>query len=218
MMSSVIVSLCSVFVGWLLSQFSAPLNDFIKCRRVKQCLIEELDEINDHVDRTLLIYTRNLQIIALNGISTTTPITITANIFKHHYKDAVLGLNKAQRQSYQLIYSQVEAINDGIKELNGIIDKHDINSSTTEPEVKILHEKIQQKIIAEFHNAAIAKWHIEFHLNNTDNPMMDLHSDIHKNYIEYNKSIDENCIKIIHDAKKDLDRSQFIEKIGIYWI
>ena len=175
-----------------------------------QCLLEELSELQDELERTLLIYSRQLQIHALQGIDNGAPVQLSNHIFKNYYKDAVLGLNKQQRISIQLIHTWVDTVNSGIlefQELTKSIQKKHMQEGA-ESITKKDGEQWGSKIICGFTNVASTLWHIKFHLNNPNSPDLSPFTADHEQYLQYLESVEKNISEII-EAAKNLDREQF---------
>ena len=207
------LSLLLIFVGWLLAQFTGIAKDYLHRRRIRKCLIEELSELKSELERTLLIYSRQLQIHSLKGIDNGSPIPLSNHIFRNYYKDAVLSLNKHQRISLQLIHKMIESVNTGASEHREITsrlqEKHMLEGedSITEKEGKLWGNKV----ISEFTNVASALWHIRFHLRRPKSPDLSPYTEDHKQYLKYLDNV-EREIKKIMDAAQKLDRREF-EKI-----
>jgi len=205
-----IIALSSVLLGWILAQFTGILKDWLYVRKIKKCIIEELYELCSELERTLLIYSRELQIHALKGIGNGSPTPISNHIFNNYYKDAVLDLNKKQRISLQLIHTLVDNINLGIKEFSNV------TAELQKMHMLNMGDGINEKdgvywgslITSQFINIASAIWHIKFHLKNPKNPDLTPFTHNHELYLKYLDSIDKEMKKFI-DAAKTLDKSQF---------
>lgn len=171
----------------------------MRARKVKKCLLEELDEL----ERTLLIYSRMLQIYALKGIDNGSASPLTNHIFKNYYKEAVLSLNKLQRISYQLIHTLVDGANNGMEELR------EITASLQEKGIlegaKSISEKEGdrwgKKVICAFNNVAAAIWHIRYHLANSKNPDLSAYTKSHEAYLKYLENVENHVSEIIEKAK-----------------
>lgn len=203
-------TLVSVFTGWLLAQSSGIVKDWLHKKKVVKCLLEELLELQTELERTLLIYSRGLQIHALKGIDNSGPVQLSNHIFKNYYKDAVLELNKNQRISMQLIHTWVETVNSGIiefQELTRSIQKKHMQEgaeSITEQDGK----QWGNMIICEFTNVASTLWHIKFHLNNKESPDLSPFTAGHKYYLQYLENVEKKISEIM-EAAKNLDREKF---------
>lgn len=211
--SKLFLALSSVLVGWLLAQFTGIAKEWLRRRNVLKCLLEELAELQSELERTLLIYSRQLQIHALQGIDNGVPAPLSNHIFKNYYKDAVLGLNKHQRISIQLIHTMVEGVNDGIREhkaLTGRLqEKHMLEGA--ESITKRDGELWGNKVICEFTNVAATLWHINYHLNKPQSPDLLPYTQDHKLYLQYLGNVEKQIAEILNAAQK-LDREQF-EKV-----
>jgi hypothetical protein len=205
-----LISIASIFVGWFLAQFTGILKEYLYRRKIKKCLIEELKEIKRELERTILIYSRQLQIHALKGIDNNSPIHLSHHIFKNYYKDVVLSLNMEQRISFQLIHSYIENINAGIDE------HHEITRKLQEKNMIEGADSITEKdgvlwgnkVISEFTNAATAIWHIKYHLSNSQSPSLDPYTEKHEQYLKYLQSVEKEISNIMEGAK-NLSREDF---------
>jgi hypothetical protein len=205
-----VIGLSSVALGWLLAQFTGVFKDWHRTRKIKRCLIEELDELKTELNRTLLIYTRQLQIYAKNGIGNESPSPLSNHIFKNYYKDAVLGLNTQQRISMQLIHTLVDVVNAGIDEFRLMTDK--LQEKRMDEDAEDITEKDVemwgQRIKCEYTNVATVIWHIRLHLTQPKKPDLSLFAESHKLYLQYLASVKSEISKIIEGAAT-IDRKDF---------
>lgn len=208
--SKLILSLISIFAGWMLAQFTGVLKDYLYKRKIRKCLVEELTELQSELERTLLIYSRQLQIHALKGIDNASPVLLSNHIFQNYYKDAVLSLNKDQRISLQLIHTLIRNINTGIGEHREITSKLQDKHMLEGP--KSIGDKEGafwgNKVISEFHNVAAAIWHIRFHLANSKSPDLSPYTKDHESYLKYLENV-ESEVQNIFSAATKLDRKEF---------
>src|SRR5438876_8751746 len=100
--SKVLVSLISVALGWLLAQGTAFAKDWWSARKLQLGLLTELQDIQDQLQRVLMIHGRQLQIYALKGIDPSASLPVQNMYFKQYFKEAFAHLNREQRISYQL--------------------------------------------------------------------------------------------------------------------
>lgn len=206
----IVIGLASVFSGWVLAQFTSILKDFMRARKVKKCLEQELDELETELERTILIYSRMLQIYSIKGVDNGVPSPISNHIFKNYYKEAVLNLNKQQRISYQLIHTLVETVNHGMDDLREVTgrlhEKNILEGAVSEKEVDLWGKKV----ICEFSNAASAIWHIRYHLAYPKNPDLSSYTKSHKEYLKYLENVEKRVSEII-DKAKNIPREKFDE-------
>ncbi len=211
--SKLFLGLASVTAGWFLAQFTSFLKEWFKVRKIKRCLLEELDELKSEFERTLLIYARQLQIHALGGIDNGAATKLSNHIFNNYYKDAVLSLNKDQRISYQLIHTSVGSVNSGIEQLHtltsGLQEKNTLEGSKSLRAEDF--ENWGKNVIAEFTNVASALWHVKYHLDNPKKPELSAYTKNHEVYLEYLENVECEVNKVMEEAKT-LDREHF-EKI-----
>lgn len=208
-----IIALTSVFVGWLLAQLTGTIKDWLRNRKILRCLLAELEDLKCELERVLMIYARQLQIHALQGVDNGSPAPVSNHIFKNYYKDAVLSLNKNQRISIQLIHTLIDGVNWGIEEHKKITS--DLQKKfMLEGKESITNEEGDlwgSNVIAEFTNVAAAIWHIRFHLSNPESPDLSPYTDDHENYLKYLENVKHKVSEIL-DKAKTLTRAQF-EKI-----
>ena len=211
--STLILSLISILFGWLLAQCTGIIKDYMHERRIRKGLLAELNELQSELERTLLIYSRQLQIYSLKGIENAIPFPLSNYIFKNYYKDAVLSLNKQQRISLQRIHTSIESINSGVDE-HGKLTRKLQEKNILQGKDGITEREIElwgKNIIAEFHNVASAWWYVKFHLSNPKSPDLLPYSQNHEQYLKHSAKVDDEIKKLMKDAKR-LDRSEF-EKI-----
>lgn len=206
----VIISLASVFVGWLLAQLTGLLKDIHYRRRIKKSLLSELDEIRDEAKRTQLIYIRQLQIFGNGAVGNEVPAPLANHIFKNYYKDAVLILNKTQRTSFQMIHTLLEAANTDIA---------DFRKLTVKIQEKILLEGTDSLTAedanlwgktahANYHNLAVLIWNLSNHIQNPKKPVQELMTEQHESYLKYLDEVKDAADKAIEQGKT-ADRSFF---------
>lgn len=209
----VLLALISVFLGWLLAQLSGIVKERLTRRRIRKCLLEELQELQIELSHTLLKYARQLQIHALQGIDNTLSLPLSNHIFKNYYKDAVLSLSQTQRMSYQLIHTQLEQVNAGIAEQGEVARRlqEKANFKGAQGIDKAEGELWGQTVVAGFTNTATTLWHVNYHLTRPRHPEMSLFTGVHEGYVKYCQNV-ENQIGDILEKAKTLSREQF-EKI-----
>jgi len=197
----IVIGLASVLAGWLLAQFTGILKDFLCLKKINKCLLEELKELESELERTLLIYSRMLQIYSQKGIDNGVPSPLSNHIFTNYYKDAVLGLNKEQRISYQLIHTLVGGVNAGMLELREVTSNFQ-EKNITKGSISIEDVDLWgNKVISEFNNVAAAIWHIRYHLQNPNNPNLSTYTKSHEDYLKYLENVENRVSEIIKKAK-----------------
>jgi hypothetical protein len=68
-------------------------------RKLRAGLLSELEDIQDQLQRVVLLHSRQLQICAIGGMEPTAAFPINNLFFKQYYKDVFSRLNRAQRIS-----------------------------------------------------------------------------------------------------------------------
>lgn len=208
-----VVGLASAVAGWVLAQFAAIFKNWYQTRKVKICLLEELKELRIELERTLLIYSRKLQIYGLDGFESSIPIFLSNHIFKAYYKDAVLGLNSYQRISIQTIHALVDSLNSGIDDLKEL--NSDLHEKIYDKGVSSITESDKKRwgdmLTSHFVNVAQTIWHVRFHLQEYENPKLEPYSEFHIQYLKYTEKVEAEIKNIVEKAKS-LDKASF-EKI-----
>ena len=80
-------------------------------------LLTELQDIQEQLQRIELIHARHLQVFALEGLEPSAALPVHNMFFKQYFKEAFTYLNRAQRNSYQLIHASLENLNRKNEEL-----------------------------------------------------------------------------------------------------
>ena len=203
-----IFTLASVFVGWALAQSTGIAKEYFHRRKVRKYLLEELSELQSELERTLMIYSRELQIYANQGIGNSGPSPLSNHIFKNYYKDALLSLNKDQRISFQLIHTLIEGVNRGMSEFQKITGE--IQKKHTFEGIESITEKDGEHwgdaIKCEYGNVATALWHVKFHLSNTENPDLTPLTPSHKKYLKYLESIEKEIALKFSDGYEGMEK------------
>jgi hypothetical protein len=208
----VLLALISVFVGWLLAQLSGIVKDRLTRRRIRKCLLEELQELQIELNHTLLKYARQLQVHALQGIDNNVPLPLSNHIFRNYYKDAVLSFSQTQRMSYQLIHSQLEQLNAGIRNQEEVTRRLHEKARIEGPQSinKAEGELWGQTVVAGFTNAATVLWHVDYHLGHPRHPELSLLTGTHEAHLKYCQNV-ETQIQDILEKGKSLSREDFIK-------
>lgn len=180
---------------------------YFQRRRIDHLQIAILEELEDIKDRLLLIcrsYERAVQIFALGGFSPDIPLKLSNPIFKKHYSDIAIKLGASKRKSFSLIDSYIDAINKGIEK----VEEAHPGASENLPE-EILN-RWGELLKAQYRNAATAYWHVNYHLSNKEFPDLgDDDSEVHKAYLEQERSLEEHLNKLIDGARENLKRDDF---------
>jgi hypothetical protein len=206
----IIIALTSIFAGWLLAQITGTVKEWLKIRKIRQCLLEELDELQCELERVLMVYARQLQIYALQGVDNASPAQLSNHIFRNHYKDAVLSLNKNQRISIQLIHTLIDSVNTGIQS-NSKITSEIQEKYMLKGKESITVEDVEfwgSKVVCEFSNVAAAIWYIRFHLSNPRSPDLAPYTKDHESHLKYLENIEHKVSEMI-DQAKNIPREQF---------
>jgi len=206
-----ILSLASVFAGWILAQVTGILRDRLKERKIRKCLEEELNDLLKELKRTKLIYGRALQIYGLKGIDDGVPTRLNNHVFKNYYKDAVLSLNANQRISFQMIDTLVESINDGINEIRRLgVELHTKHKLANSGGLSDEHGDLWGSTLkAEYTNVAAAEWHVRFHLENRRSPDLAPYTSHHEDYLKHLETVAREVDEAVTNSAKSLRREDF---------
>ncbi|GAC1030274.1 hypothetical protein thsps21_11010 [Pseudomonas sp. No.21] len=208
-----IIGIAAAITGWLLAQVTSLMKDWLRARKIKSMLLNELADIDVEVDRLLISLSRDLQIYGAKGIDNSVSTGVSNFVFSNYYKDALLYLNQHQRVSYQLIHLLVRNLNEGLDEIRDILtavhkahQRGELASST----VPWL-EEWGDRVRAEYKNAASLRWHVLFHLDNAKLPDLSLMTQVHESYLKYLSEIDDKVDALIEEGR-NIDLVEF-EKI-----
>ena len=209
LIGGIVVALVSLIAGWFLAQLTGLVKDRLKVRQIHRSLLAELRELRVELDRTLLIYTRQLQIHALQGIGVDIPLKLSNHIFKNYYKDVVLSLNEAQRISFQMIHTHIEELNTEVVEFRALTMRlHERAQFEGVPTTAKEGERWGKTVMAQFSHVAETSWHIRHHLSNTDSPEMGFKTKAHQEYLQYLQGVQDEIQRLLLQAKQ-LNRADF---------
>jgi hypothetical protein len=209
--SKAFLSLASVALGWLLAQGSTVFRDWWQTRKLKDGLFEELCDLDDQLKRVELIHARQLQVFALDGIEATASLPLLNMYFRQYYKDAFPHLNRSQRQSYQLIHSLIEHLNEQEKKLADFVSElgRKRRESPNEEALRIAVQQFGSHVSALYKGVRACQWHISYHRQNPLVPRLDLNGPMHKSYVRFVDGLDQEVATAIETAKAKLSRKDF---------
>lgn len=196
-------NLISVGFGWGLAQATIAIKSWWQGRGLLKGLLTELDDILEQLDRVELTHARQLKIYALGGIEGSASLPIQNMFFKQYYKDAFSYLSRSQRLSFQLIHSNLEALNDENKKLhefNRVVIDNYVGEGVTNARKEDL-EKWGIKVKQLYKSTMIIKWYIRYHLDHKEIPIYDINGPFHKSYIKYTEDLDKLVNSTIDEAK-----------------
>ncbi|AZT83660.1 hypothetical protein EHN06_08975 [Marinobacter sp. NP-4(2019)] len=175
-----------------------------KVSHLQTAIIEELEDIKDRLFLVCRAYERAIQIFALGGFSPDLPLKLSNPMFKKHYSDIAIKLGASQRKSFSLIDSYVDAINDGIAKVEAA------HPGTAENLSEDILDRWGDLLKGQYHNAATAYWHVNYHLSNKELPYLgDEGSEVHKAYLAQLESSEDHLKKLIEGARGNLTRDDF---------
>ncbi len=209
MAEGVLISLISVAVGWLLGQGTAIAHDWRAARKLRAGLLTELYDIQDQLQRVILLHHRQLQIFALRGMEPSAALPIQNMFFKQYFKDAFSHLNREQRISYQLIHASLESLNNQNEQLADFFAEtyKDLRMSPDGNRQSAI-DYWGDQVIAVYKSAMTVRWHIAYHLRYPKSPAFDIMGSMHESYVKFVQELDHEVKDIIEKAKK-LKREDF---------
>ena len=213
MEEKVAISLISVAVGWLLAQGTALIKDWWAARKLRSGLLTELEDIQDQLQRVVMIHARQLQIFALKGMEPTAALPVHNMFFRQYFKEAFSHLNRSQRISYQLIHASLESLNKKNDDLAEFAEKSysDLKTTPNDEKTRSTVEIWGERVIALYKTAMNVRWHIDYHLRNPKAPTFDLMGPMHESYVKFEHELDQEVKDIIKKAK--LLKKEDFEKI-----
>jgi hypothetical protein len=166
--------------------------------------LTELEDIQDQLQRVVMIHSRQLQIFALKGMEPTAPLPVQNMFFKQFFKEAVSHLNRSQRISYQLIHASLESLNKKNEDLSEFAEESykDLRTAPDDKKTLATIEMWGERVIALYKTARNVRWHIEYHLRHPKAPAFDLMGPMHESYVKFEQGLDQEVKGIIDKAKK----------------
>jgi hypothetical protein len=210
MEGTVVTSLVSVAVGWLLAQGTTLAKDWWAAKKLRAGLLIELHDIQDQLRRVQFIHTRQLQIFALNGMEPSAALPIQNMFFKQYYREAFSRLNREQRISYQLIHSSLENLNYRNEELAKFAGEayKDLRMSPDDKKKVSTIEIWGDRVIVLYKTTMDIRWHIDYHIHNPKCPTFDIMGPMHESYVKFQQELDEEVAEIMKKAR-ELKREDF---------
>jgi hypothetical protein len=207
----IIIVLFSVFVGWLLAQSTEFAKNWWAGRSTKNGLVTELHDIQDQLQRVVLIHSRQLQIFALNGMEPSAALPVPNMFYKQYFKEAFSHLNREQRISYQLIHASLENLNKQNESLAKFFEESykDLRISPDDNKRLSTIKVWGDRVIALYKITMDIRWHINYHLENPESPAFDIMGSMHESYLKFQQELDQNVKDIIENAKKQLKIEDF---------
>lgn len=111
----------AIIVSWIFAQVTEYIKYRWSGKITKDGLIEELQDIQNQLQRVVLINTRKLQNFALNGMEPSASLSIPNMYYNQYFKDPFSHLNREQRVSYQLIHTSLESLICRMKRLQSFL-------------------------------------------------------------------------------------------------
>lgn len=198
----VVLSLVSVGFGWFIAQATSYVKVWWLAKNLRSGLLMELEDIQDQLQRVVLIHTRHLQIFGLKGAEATTSLPVSNMFFKQYFKDAFPYLNREQRISYQLIHSSLDELNEKSMKLGKFVEDKFPGSKTSSNDDETLKLVLSwgDKVTMIYKSTMILRWHIAYHLENRDRPKFDILGPMHESYLKFEDELNEKVKTILEKA------------------
>lgn len=206
----VLVALISVAVGWVLAQATAFTKDWWTARKLRRGLLVELEDIQNQLDRVILIHTRHLQIFAVKGMAPASALPIQNMFFSQNFQDTFSHLNREQRISYQLIHASLQYLNKKNDDLALFAEESykELRMAPDDTKKLATIDVWGERVIAIYKTAKDIHWHIDYHLRNRDAPSFDILGPMHESYLQFAHELD-NEVKTILEKARSLKREDF---------
>ena len=214
MEEKLIIALFAIVVSWIFAQVTEYLKYWWSGKVTKNGLITELYDIQNQLQRVVLIYARQLQIFALNGMEPSASLAVPNMYYQQYFKNAFAHLNQEQRISYQLIHASLEKLNTQNVSLSKFFEKsyEEMCTSQNEERKSAIIKVWGDRVIALYKNTMNIRWHIDYHVKNQDLPVFDIMGSMHESYVKFQEELYQNVRDILKNAKKSLSLKDF-EKI-----
>lgn len=205
-----VIAVASAFAGWLLAQLTSGAKTWLRRRKIRRLLLEELSDLDTDVNRLLTFYARQLQIHGAMGVSSETVAGLSHPIFLGYYKDAVLSLNQRQRVSYQLIHSLVDLTNLGVTDLRqkaSEIYARNAREGMNDDLAKVC-DAWGKAVQAQFLSCSGLRWQIRHHLANTSGPDLSSNTASHQQYLRFMQDARDKASEFVASGKT-IERGKF---------
>ena len=198
------VQIASVLLGVILAQGVNFGNDWLKRRKIKKALLDELIQLRMQLNIASVSLERGIQVFAKGGLIPNKHVIIEGHIFSNSYKDAAMYLNVEQRISFQLIHSLIAELNSTLRQQAATVDR-----AVEKEELDVAdYEQWGRITKSAYRTGRQIIWHIHFHLENIKNPSLDYGGPIHESYLKFLQKIEDE-IDSIENSAEGLDREGF---------
>ena len=211
--SKVLISLISVAIGWVLAQGTSLARYWWAARKLRAGLLTELEDIQDQLQRVVMIHARQVQIYAIKCMEPTAALPIQNMFFEQYFKEAFSYLNREQRISYQLIHASLKNLNAKNADLAKFTEEsyRELAMSPDDGKRITIIDLWGDRVIALYKTAMDVRWHISYHVKNPTSPSFDIMGPMHESYVKFEQELDADVKSILENAKQ-LKKEDF-EKI-----
>lgn len=192
-----------IVIGIALGKIADIAIQKYKTNSLEEALLEELEDIREHLEGILKFYDRTLQGFALGGFNNEVSLKLYNPIFTKHYVDVALKLNASQRKSFSFIQAYVDNVNKGLDRLESTL-------RNTDHFTEEVLEEWGETLHVQYETAAQTLWHVNYHIRNKEHPFIggadSSNFKAKKEYLEGRKTHVE---KLIEGAREHLSRDDF---------
>lgn len=198
----ILIALISVISGLIAGQGMRLIQTWWTNRKIIKSLLTELEDIRHRLKQMSDSYQYSLKFFAHKAVEPAFPSKLSHPVYTKHYTDIFLKLNHSQRNSYELIHGLVDAINKVIDFETELVRQFTIEYDEN------LFNKWGNTMKAQYTNIHELWWHINFHLNTSDNPnLIEINPEAEKHYKENAERTYRHINQIIEHAKTvDFDK------------
>jgi hypothetical protein len=206
--TSSITILASAGAGWFLGQLTAVAKLLYNRFVLRRAIREEVADLHDGgAVRVWMALGRSLQLHVVGGVDPSLPLPLKNEVYRLHYKEALLALNRYQRKELEMLHQYVEEANGAIQRLKEanikIHELHDNGES-----IKREAERYGDALKLAMRAAAEVQWHAKLYINHPVLPDLTPMSPEHKAYVRFVESVEKEIATIEQNAK-GLTKEQF---------
>lgn len=195
----IIIGILLVAVGWLFGQGGRLFEEWLKRRRIKRLLGDEIAYIHQSLTMRHQNYLRTLQLSVKDIAEISTSERFSHPIYESYYKDVCGYLNSSVRESYERIHQLIDATNQTLDEQSTFAKSFYMEPT---PERKRWWRELAK---FQYGNLRHLDYLISWHRANPEDPAIRLGSEAHQNYLKFDQEIADETTKIL-DQAKTLDR------------
>jgi hypothetical protein len=202
----IVIAIISILFGLIAGQGLRFTQAWWNTRKLKKSLIIELEDIRHRLSQMSDSYKQALELYAHKTVHLSFGSKLSHPIYTKHYTDVFLKLTHTQRNSYELIHGLVDSLNKALDTEFALTEKQPNGE---------LFERWGATIFSQYSNIHLLWWHINFHLDRSDDPnLIEMHSEDIKHFRENATRTERQANDIISHAKK-LTLEQVFARQGV---